>query len=134
MANRIEDKLAEAKEAAEGAVDRVKHEAKRALDDSGAADDLQALKDDLRSLREDVRSLMESLKGAASSKAKELGHALKETGDQLGSQVKDALDAAREKGERAASDLESRVQERPLLSLLVAFGLGLVLSRILDRR
>ncbi|WP_276955846.1 DUF883 family protein [Allomeiothermus silvanus] len=122
------------KATAERAVERVKSEARQALDESGATNDMQALKDDLRSLRADVSSLMESLKGAASSKAKELGSTLKETSGQLGTQVKDALGTAREKGGQVASDLEARIQERPLMSVLVAFGVGLVLSRILSRR
>lgn len=134
IASRGEDKVVEMKATAESAVERVKSEARQALDESGATNDMQALKDDLRSLRADVSNLMESLKGAASSKAKELGSTLKETSDQLGTQVKDVLGSAREKGGQVASDLEARIQERPLMSVLVAFGVGLVLSRILSRR
>lgn len=132
--NRVEDKAAEMKATAEGAVERVKSEARQALDESGATSDMQALKDDLRSLRSDVSNLMESLKGAASSKAKELGSTLKETSGQLSTQVKDVWGTAREKGGEVASDLETRIQERPLMSVLVAFGVGLLLSRILNRR
>ena len=38
------------------------------------------------------------------------------------------------KGQHQYDALEAQVQEKPLLSLLAAFGLGLIISRVIDRR
>ncbi len=130
----IKAKADEAKTKLEDTAQDLKDKAKSALDGAGATDDLETLKTDLKNLRADVSSLMHSLKGAASSTAHNVGDDLKHTGGQLGEQVMDALGTVKDKGSELTSSLEGHVQDRPLISVLVAFGLGLVLSRMLERR
>ncbi|MER3484410.1 MAG: hypothetical protein C4332_15985 [Meiothermus sp.] len=131
---KAEDAAQDVKGKVEGAANDLKDKAKTALNDSGASDDLQSLRDDLQALRSDVASLMGSLKGAASSTAKSVTESLLSGGGQVANQAKDVLHTARDKGGELTANLEERVMERPLMSVLVAFGLGLVLSRMLDRR
>ncbi|GEM86942.1 DUF883 family protein [Meiothermus granaticius] len=115
-------------------IEEMKDRAARAVEDSGAKDDLEALRADLKALRADVTHLMGSLKGAASSASKEIAAGLAGTKEQLGGQIKETLNSVKDKGGELTQGLEHQVQERPLMSVLVAFGLGLVLSRLLERR
>ena len=96
--------------------------------------DLETLQADLKSLREDLTQLMDGLKGSAGQKVKDLAHDLKEGGEQVGMKVLDQVGKVKEKGGELAVQLEEQVRERPMMSLLVAFGAGLVLSRMMERR
>lgn len=141
VAEGVKDTAREAKDQVQDVAGSVKETLKEAKDkaaqageDSGAKDDLEALRADLKALRADVTGLMGSLKGAASSTVKEVAAGLSDTGEQLGGQIKETLSTLKNKGGDLTHNLEERVQERPLMSVLIAFGLGLVLSRMLERR
>ncbi|WP_027891199.1 YhjD/YihY/BrkB family envelope integrity protein [Calidithermus chliarophilus] len=122
----FKDKAQEAKDKVQTAVNETKAKVGEALEESGARADFEALKADFQALRSDVMSLMSSLKETAGSKAKDLANELRHTGGELTHQVK-------EKGSEIAATLETQVKDRPLMSLLVAFGAGLVLSRMINR-
>ncbi|RIH81851.1 YihY family inner membrane protein [Calidithermus terrae] len=122
----FKDKAQEAKDKVQTAVNETKAKVGEALEESGARADFETLKADFQALRSDVMSLMSSLKETAGSKAKDLASELRHTGGELTHQVK-------EKGSEIAATLETQVKDRPLMSLLVAFGAGLVLSRMINR-
>jgi len=79
-------------------------------------DDLDALRKDVAKLSEDVRSIAGDRIGAARDRAR------------------DTANWARERGEAAANEVGHRIEERPLTSVAVAFGVGMVIGRLLDRR
>ena len=96
--------------------------------------DLAALREDLGRLREDISSVKSTIaaigkrsaseaKAAGSARIAELRDELEQLGDNIQARGHDAL-----------AGVERTVHDRPLTSLLAAFGLGLVLSRFLDRR
>lgn len=102
--------------------------------DTDGDKDLAALREDLTRLREDIASVKNTIAGIgrrSASDAKEAGSAkLSELRDEL-EQLGDNMYA---RGHDALSGVERTVHERPLTSLLAAFGVGLILSRFLDRR
>lgn len=88
--------------------------------------DLDAIRDDIDALRKDLGRLMEHVKSGAM--------------DNIVSQVEEMSDEARRlynraiaEGERGADALAHQVEERPLTSLLIAFGLGFIGSRLILR-
>jgi ElaB/YqjD/DUF883 family membrane-anchored ribosome-binding protein len=97
-------------------------------------DDLETLRADLKGIREDLTHVMEGMKGTAGQKVKEVAQNLKESGEQVGMPVLDQVGRVKEKGTELAAQLEEHVRERPMTSLLVAFGAGLILSRMMERR
>ncbi|MCB9849880.1 MAG: hypothetical protein H6817_04170 [Phycisphaerales bacterium] len=79
------------------------------------ASDLNALKKDLANLRSDFAGIAGGIGHRAKDRAVELG-------DSVQSAVKSSL-----------SEAESRVQERPLTSVLVAFGAGVLVAKLLGK-
>lgn len=88
--------------------------------------DLDTIRDDIDTLRKDLARLMEHAKSGALHN--------------IAGQVEDMSDEARRlynravaEGERGADALARQVEERPLTSLLVAFGLGFIGGRVILR-
>ena len=88
--------------------------------------DLDTIRDDIDALRKDLARLMEHVKSGAMTN--------------LAGQVEDMSDEARRlynralaEGERGADALARHVEERPLTTLLIAFGLGFIGGRIILR-
>jgi ElaB/YqjD/DUF883 family membrane-anchored ribosome-binding protein len=94
--------------------------------------DVDALREDLTKLRRDLGELIGSVKevtkqgaGVARDRARaELEQRL----DQLG----DAYQSARKRGIETAEGIQQVIEERPLTSLALAFGAGLVLGKLLS--
>jgi ElaB/YqjD/DUF883 family membrane-anchored ribosome-binding protein len=106
--------------------------------------DVESLKKDMAALREDLkgltRALVEHGKTEAGGARDNLVDRLREevdkageTKDRLVSELNKELESAREQGEKAVQSVERQIQERPLISLLVALLLGLVFGKLLDR-
>ena len=93
--------------------------------DNGAArtEDLQA---DLAALRKDFGILADHVRSMADGTARDAAHGLAERGAKL-------RDAAKQRGEAGIAAFESQVQAHPFTSILVAFGVGLVVSRLVGR-
>jgi ElaB/YqjD/DUF883 family membrane-anchored ribosome-binding protein len=85
-----------------------------------------AVKDDLARLRADVANLSAAIRELTSDTVH----------DQIGS-LKGRLDRlthdAKDQGRQALDDLADRIEERPVSSVLIAFGVGILLGRLFDR-
>ncbi|GJM15098.1 MAG: hypothetical protein DHS20C13_04250 [Thermodesulfobacteriota bacterium] len=94
--------------------------------------DFEVLKADVAKLRSDLSSTTTKLielgkdeSGAAKEKAQlEAAKLLDE--------LEGAIEESKNKGSRALESVEDRITEKPLLSLLIAFILGLFLGKIID--
>jgi ElaB/YqjD/DUF883 family membrane-anchored ribosome-binding protein len=84
------------------------------------------VKDDLVKLREDIAKLSNALKDVTSETVHDQVNHLKSRFDTI---TGEAWEHSRE----ALDDLTDRIEERPLASVLIAFGVGLLLGRLLDR-
>jgi ElaB/YqjD/DUF883 family membrane-anchored ribosome-binding protein len=84
------------------------------------------VKDDLAKLRADIANLSNALKDVTSDAVN----------DQI-ALIRTRLDAitgeAKQHGRATLDDLTDRIEERPLASVLIAFGIGLLAGRLLDR-
>ena len=89
--------------------------------------DVKTLKEDLSKLREDLTGIAQSLLEKGKSEAESAKEKLDEG-------IGDEFQAARDKGRETVEFLEGQIREKPLLSLLIAFILGLFLSKLFDRR
>ena len=54
--------------------------------------------------------------------------------EELGADLERAADALRRQGQASIAQVEDTIKERPLLSLLAAFGAGVLIARLLGRR
>jgi ElaB/YqjD/DUF883 family membrane-anchored ribosome-binding protein len=85
-----------------------------------------AVKDDLAKLRSDIANLSNALKELTSETVHERIDSLRGGIDRL-------TDDAKLQSREALDGLADRIEERPLTSILVAFGVGLLLGRLFDR-
>jgi len=90
---------------------------------AGMNEDLRALKEDLSQLRADLASLT----GKATNQAKAMGRERFE-------QMRQALAAAKEKGGAAVQGTQHQIEEHPWTAVAIAFGVGLLVGKLLDRR
>jgi ElaB/YqjD/DUF883 family membrane-anchored ribosome-binding protein len=89
--------------------------------------DVDAIKSDLDALRKDLASVLETIKGTARSRAESELDALQKRMNQIASDVQ----ASGREGLRA---VEGQIGEKPLVSVAVAFAVGLMLGKLFDRR
>ncbi len=89
--------------------------------------DLDALREDVSRLRSDLSQLAKSLL----DKGKDETDAAR---DKVVEELMSNLRSARDKGNETVESLGHRIQEKPLMSLLVAFLAGLILGKIFERR
>ncbi|HSY89122.1 MAG TPA: hypothetical protein VLA85_21340 [Verrucomicrobiae bacterium] len=92
--------------------------------------DFDAVATDLAMLKRDVAALMSQLKSGAVRGAKE---AAEDTLDQLGERASRLYDKVAAQGARSTEAISRQVEEQPIASLLIAFGVGFIVSRLLSR-
>ena len=97
-------------------------------------DDVDALREDLDALRSDIGSLAATMKDLLGSAARSAGSAAEENIEEIRQRLERLADEVRDRGRAASETIQRQVEERPITSLLVAFALGLVISRLFDRR
>ena len=100
---------------------------------ANASDDLDKLKDDITALRADLSSLTKSMKAMSNSAVEDVQALGAEKLDELRAEIERASGEVRKKGEASVAEIERAVQERPLMSLLAAFGAGMLITRLMDR-
>jgi ElaB/YqjD/DUF883 family membrane-anchored ribosome-binding protein len=99
-----------------------------------ADQELDAIKEHVEALRTELAMLAKHVRGlssAALARAQTAG-ALKI--EELGADLERAADALRRQGQASIAQVEDTIKERPLLSLLAAFGAGVLIARLLGRK
>jgi len=85
-----------------------------------------------------VAHLTRELKGSASQVGSAIKNATTAISEDLGTAANDmyksVVDTGRKSAEQLADEVETRVQDSPLLAIGIAFGLGMLLSSMLTRR
>ena len=89
--------------------------------------DVDAIKADLDALRKDFSSVVETLKDTAKSRAGSELDALQKRMNQLAADVQSS-------GREGLRAVEGQIGEKPLVSVAVAFAVGLIIGKLFDRR
>ncbi|MBC7135137.1 DUF883 family protein [Oceanibaculum nanhaiense] len=98
------------------------------------ADDIQALKNDLAALRKDIGALAKTVGDQASTTSDDAMDGLKERIAALRSELEGAAKSARARGAEGVAAVEHHIEQKPLQSMLIALGAGLLIGKLLDRR
>jgi ElaB/YqjD/DUF883 family membrane-anchored ribosome-binding protein len=93
---------------------------------SSVESEFATVKDDLARLRADVAALSSAMRDATSGTVQEQIDVIRDRINRLAGEAK-------EEGRQRLDDLAGRVEERPLTSVLLAFGVGMLIGRLLDR-
>ena len=89
--------------------------------------DIDALTADVERLRKDFSKAIEHLKNGAVNSAGNLA-------DNVSDEAAELYKTLSKKGERTAKAIGKHVEEQPVTSLMVAFAVGFLFSRLTDRR
>jgi ElaB/YqjD/DUF883 family membrane-anchored ribosome-binding protein len=89
--------------------------------------DIEAIRTDIDVLRKDLAVVLDRIKGTASSRAEAEVQALQRRINKIADEVQTS-------GREGVRKIEEHIEERPLVSLAMAFAVGLVLGRLFDRR
>jgi ElaB/YqjD/DUF883 family membrane-anchored ribosome-binding protein len=92
--------------------------------------DFDAIIRDVAALRQDFADLMSQMKSGAFKGANEAAENIL---GQLGDKANHLYDNVSAQGQRSVKAIGRQVEERPIVSLLIAFGIGFVASRLLSR-
>ena len=94
-------------------------------------EEIEVLKEDIAKLRDDIASLASAVLGAAGdtlddAKAKVNGKS-QEAKDKFTDRMSDGID----RGKQFMDDIDTQVSRHPVGSVLVAFGVGLLIAKLL---
>jgi ElaB/YqjD/DUF883 family membrane-anchored ribosome-binding protein len=89
--------------------------------------DVDTIKTDLDVLRKDLASALETIKGTAKSRAESEIDALQKRLNQIAADLQTT-------GRDSLRAVEGQIGERPLVSVAIAFAVGLMLGRLFERR
>jgi hypothetical protein len=92
--------------------------------------ELDALKADMASLREEIAGLVGGMKKSAEIHAKQSNAAAQEEGHGVWTDLFHKFDASKIQGEKVVRGLASEVEQRPLVSIMAAFGLGYIIAKL----
>jgi len=92
--------------------------------------DLEAIMNDIASLKRDFGALAEHLKTGAVDGAMGVG---RNAAARVSDEARRLYDNLAEQGQRPVKALSRHVEEQPVTSLLIAFALGIIGSRMLSR-
>ena len=84
--------------------------------------------DQLARLRDDLKVLTNSVTQLASDRASEAGEQIRDRVRDGADRVRDGAERARAQGQQAAERTVSTVEDNPVTSMLVAFGVGLAVG------
>lgn len=89
-----------------------------------------AIVDDLAALKRDFAAMMSQMKSGAFKSANDAAENIL---GQLGDRAEHLYDSVAAQGARSTKAIGRQVEEKPILSLLIAFGVGFIASRLLNR-
>jgi len=96
--------------------------------------EMETLRDDMAKLRTDLSAIADTLKDVGRGRVDEAKASLSSLAESLKEELRKGLEGARDRSKKSVETVEQQIEQRPLLSLLAAFGFGVLLGKILDRR
>ena len=99
-----------------------------------ADQELDAIKEHVEALRTELATLTKHVKGLSSAALARAQTAGALNIEELGTDLERVADTLRRQGQASIAQVEDTIKERPLLSLLAAFGAGILIARLLERR
>lgn len=89
--------------------------------------DVEDIKESVEKLRSDLSKVTQTMieKGKSETEAAK---------DRLIEELKFELEAAKDKGKEKVEDVERQIQDKPFMSMIIAFIIGLVIGKFFDKK
>jgi ElaB/YqjD/DUF883 family membrane-anchored ribosome-binding protein len=104
-----------------------------ARESSDLRGDVEALKADIGALRRDVTSLVQDLIAAGKARAGDAGQGFSSAARSRLEDFGVDMEGVSERGMELLESVQDQIERRPLMSIGIAFGVGMVLGSILRR-
>ncbi|MBI5443912.1 MAG: hypothetical protein HY900_22225 [Deltaproteobacteria bacterium] len=91
--------------------------------------EFEAVRADITKLRADLGGVTEALREMTKARAEGAREGL----SSLAGTVREEVRRGLERGRKSVETVEDRIEQQPVVSLLIAFGAGLLLGKVLDR-
>lgn len=99
-----------------------------------ATDEFGSLRSDIERLRSDLAALSKDFKGVGSAALTEAQRVGADKIEAMRGEVERTAQWLRKQGAASMTEVEHTIQQRPILSLLAAFGAGMLITRLMERR
>jgi ElaB/YqjD/DUF883 family membrane-anchored ribosome-binding protein len=96
-------------------------------------EELDTLKAGLETLRKEISSFGDAATDEIKTRGRHARAAVGRATDRASEVWEDATSEASRRGREGIASLEHQIDERPFISVLVAFGIGVVVGRLIDR-
>lgn len=93
--------------------------------------EVDTLKEDIAKLSGDIADVLGVLKKLGAGKIDAVRESLDGEAEKYGEDIRQAYEGAKARGETAADSLEAEITLHPLRSVLVAFGVGYVVAKLM---
>ncbi|MDY6816517.1 MAG: hypothetical protein SV598_11710 [Pseudomonadota bacterium] len=107
------------------------------MEAKSSQEEYKQVQQDLQQLREDLANLThavtESQKSNISSLRDEIRRESREAFDRVRKTGNDTLNRAKDAGDKAVDEVEHKIEERPFLSIVIMFLVGILVGKLLDR-
>lgn len=97
-------------------------------------EDYEALKDNFSQLRTDVVDLLSHAFGLGKSSANSIGSSVKHQASDAVDTLKDQISNLRKQGGDQVHAVGKRIEDNPIASTAIAFGVGFVLAKLMSRK
>ena len=100
--------------------------------DTDLQNQLNDLKADLKNLKTDVAELVEIFRALGLEKTDNIKSSVEEELQRKREELRQRWGKARDRGEKAVGDIEEGIGQHPLSSVVTAFFVGIIISRLMD--
>lgn len=101
------------------------------MESKKGSEEVEVLKDDIAKLREDIASLASAVLGAAGDKVDDVKSRANGKSQEAREAFTGKMNEGIDRGKEFLGDIDTQVSRHPLGSVLVAFGVGVLVAKIL---
>jgi ElaB/YqjD/DUF883 family membrane-anchored ribosome-binding protein len=95
--------------------------------------EFESLRADINRLREDLATLTRHVRETAGEQVSAAGQRAREYADDARERASEAAAKGRARAARSAEAVESQIEDHPFTSITVAFGIGLLIGKLMSR-
>jgi ElaB/YqjD/DUF883 family membrane-anchored ribosome-binding protein len=101
--------------------------------DAAYRKEIDTLKADIGKLQSDVSELVDLLKSSATDKGADIKGKVSSEAERIFDQLMEKVDEGVSRGKKTVDDVGEQIEEHPVGTLFITFGLGYILAKLMER-